>query len=150
MEILLIAIFIVLFLYLILYMTSGYSDQPEPDRHHRIKKNYKSVLILDELLSLNDYELRRLKDDIKDIKALLDNSRYADMVASQRNGVMPKMKPVLPGTKLRRNELLKKIRKEIKRIDKRTYRVYRSHFSKGRIILIQILLVIITVLVIIL
>jgi hypothetical protein len=131
-------------------MTGGYSDPKKPDRHHRIKKNYRSVLILDELLSLNDYELSRLKDDIKDIKALLDNSRYADMAASQQQRVMPKMKPVLPGTKLRKNELLKKIRKEIERMDKRTYRVYRSQFSKCRIILIQILLVIITVLVIIL
>lgn len=130
-------------------MTSGYSDRPEPDRHHRIEKNFKSVLILDELVSLNDYELSHLKDDIQDIKALLDNSRYSGMADSDQKGAMPKMRPVLPGTRLRGNELLKKISKEVKRRDKRTYKIYRSRFSKGRIILIQILLVIITVLVII-
>ena len=150
MKIVLISLFILLLIYLIIYMIGGASDQPSSERHSAETKNFKSALILDELISLNDKELYELKDDLQDIKALLESNQPYYAKENELKGVFPKVSSVRTINKMSGRELSKKIRRDINRMDRKTYGQRPGHFSKGRIILVQILLIIITVLMIIL
>ena len=150
MKIVLISLFILLLIYLIIYMIGGSSDHPPSEKHPGETKSFKSALILDELISLNDKELYQLKDDLQDIKALLESSQQNYAKRNELKGVFPKVSSARTINKLSSRELIKKIRREINRVDRKTYGKRPGHFSKGRIILVQIFLIIITVLMIIL
>ncbi|MBW1697728.1 MAG: hypothetical protein JRH18_10420 [Deltaproteobacteria bacterium] len=150
MKLFLILLFIALFIYLVFYMTAGNSQYPEQKEKPEVERNHKSILILNELMNLNDKELYRLKDDIRNIKSLLDTGDTTHFHQVQKKGVFSKVRSMRHTERLGAEAVLKKINKDIKRIEKKNIRFWQPYFSKRKIIFVQIMLILITVLVIIL
>ena len=145
MKTLLIVLFIILFIYLIIHMCRESGDGRAPVRSG--KKTDKIMLILDYLMALSDKDLYRLKNDIQDIKVALDTR--------DKNAVIPvrSLSPSKPAAVGRREVLsgkkvLKKIKRDLRDFENHNYRSSGNPFSKIRIILIQIALILITLLMI--
>ena len=142
MKTLLIVLFIILFIYLIIHMCSGSGDRGVPTRSDRgFDKN---LLVLDSLQSLDDTDLSRLRDDLQDLKALLDKKPVEGGVETIRTGQRS------PGGRHLKNgkEILNKIRKDMNKLE--GYKHRGDAFSKLRVVLVQIALILITILMIVL
>ena len=158
MKTLLVVLFIILFIYLIIHMCSGSGDRGVPTRSD--KGFEKSLLVLDGLRSLGDKDLSRLRDDLQDLKALLDKKPVEGGVDSVRAGRRNPGGRHLrnPGGRHLRNpggrhlksgkEILNKIRKGMNKLE--GYKHRENAFSKCRVVLVQIALILITILMIVL
>ena len=147
MKTLLIALFIVLFIYLIIHMCGG--PREEHASAGSSKRFVKNMLVLDELMSLNDKDLHRLKDEIQDLKTLIDGG------PADKSDLLDKISKGFSVTADRRKtvsgkRILKNIQDKMKKMESKGVTKSRRHFSKFRIILIQIFLIIITMLMVML
>jgi|GEM_PF-2770047 hypothetical protein len=142
MKILLVVLFIVMFIYLIIHMCSESDDSRAPTRSD--KGFDKSLLVLNGLQALDDKDLSRLRNDLQDLKALLGKNRVEGGVetlrADRRNS---KVKHGRSG-----KAILKNIRKDLNRLG--GYHHRGNAFSKFRVVLVQIALILITILMILL
>ena len=155
MKVLLIFLFIGLVGYLVVQMCGGFSG-----RRKKVVRPIddvdKSLIVLDNLVSLNDRDLFRLKREIQDLKDLLEKGTRRD--APKKEGDQEpdsrlikhhtRFAPV--GSKLSGKAFLEKIQREAREgiPDERDDR--RSSGFIPRIILVNILLLLITVLVMLL
>jgi hypothetical protein len=142
MKTLLVVMFIILFIYLIIHMCSESGDRDVPTR---TDKGFDiSLLVLDGLQSLGGKELSRLRDDLQDLKALLDKKPVQSGDKTVQTG-----RPNPRGRRLKNGkEILNKIRKDTDRLE--GYHHRRDAFSKFRVVLVQIALILITILMIVL
>jgi len=142
MKTLLIVLFIILFIYLIIYMCSESGDRGVPTRSD--KGFDKNLLVLDGLQSLGHKDLSRLRDDLQDLKALLDKKPAQGGVETVRTDQRN------PGGRHLKSgkEILNKIRKDMNKLE--GYKHRGNAFSKFRVVLVQIALILITILMIVL
>ena len=142
MKTLLIVLFIILFIYLIIYMCSESGDRGVPTRSD--KGFDKNLLVLDGLQSLGHKDLSRLRDDLQDLKALLDKKPVQAGGESVREGRRS------PGGRHLKSgkEILDTIRKDMNKLE--GYKHRGNAFSKCRVVLVQIALILITILMIVL
>ena len=142
MKTLLIVLFIILFIYLIIHMCSGSGDRGAPTRSD--KGFDKNLLVLDGLQSLGHKDLSRLRSDLQDLKALLDKKPVQGGSGSVRAGRRS------PGGRHLKSgkEILNKIRKDMNKLE--GYKHRGNAFSKFRVVLVQIALILITILMIVL
>ena len=140
MNALLIVIFIILFIYLLVHMCGGSGDGGVPGRPDR--QFDKSLLVLDGLMLLDVRGLYRLKKDIVDLKALLDRGRKnsTEQISAVGQGTPPGIET---GNSLSGEQTLKLINRGVKKHERRHLGSRGSSFSKSRIILVQIALVLI-------
>lgn len=143
MKTLLIVLFIILFIYLIIHMCSGSDDRGVPTRSNG-KGFDKSLLVLDGLRSLGHKDLSRLRDDLHDLKAVLDKKPVQGGVETVRAGRRSSGGRHLKSGK----EVLSKIRKDMNKLE--GYKHRGNAFSKLRVVLVQIALILITILMIVL
>ena len=155
MKVLLIFLFIGLVGYLVIHMCGGFSG-----RRKRVIRPLndvdKSLIVLDNLVSLNDRDLSRLKGEIQDLKELLGNGTIRDTPKKEggqeaSNRLINRHSGTAPvGSKLSGKALLQKIQHEAREgiSDERGDR--RPSGFIPRIILVNILLLLITVLVMLL
>ena len=142
MKTLLIVLFIILFIYLIIYMCSESGDRGVPTRSD--KGFDKNLLVLDGLQSLGHKDLSRLGDDLQDLKALLDKKPVQGGSESLRaDRRSPGGRHLKSG-----KEILNKIRKDMNKLE--GYKHRGNTFSKFRVVLVQIALILITILMIVL
>ena len=117
MKLLLISLFIGLAGYLIIEMCGGFSGRRKKVTRP-IDNDDKRLMALDLLVSLNDRDLARIKGEIQDIKDLLDEEpiRNAPRDAADRNSSSRRVRngegtaPI--ESKLSGKEFLRKIRRE--------------------------------------
>ncbi len=155
MKVLLIFFFIGLVGYLVIHMCGGFSDRRKKVTRP-IDDVGKSLIVLDNLVSLNDRDLSRLKGDIQDLKDLLEKGTRRDALkkdGDQKPGsrlIKSHTRSAPVGSKLSGKALLQKIQREAREgiPDERDDR--RSSGFIPRIILVNILLLLITVLVMLL
>jgi hypothetical protein len=146
MKILLIFIFIVLLVYLIVHMCGGFRD-PET-RVLSSRDNHKSVVILDNLFSLNDEELHRLGKNLHEIKHLLDTTGEADPKHARR-GISRKtvrLRKNATRPQLSARDVLARIRREIRSAGALSRGGKPGTGAKYRIVIVQVLLLLITAL----
>ena len=155
MKVLLIFLFICLVGYLVIHMCGGFSGRRKKEIRP-IDDVDKSLIVLDNLVSLNDRDLSRLKGEIQDLKELLEKGPKCD--APKKEGDQEPDKRLITrhsgtapvGSKLNGKSLLQKIQHAARQgiPDERDDR--RSSGFIPRIILVNILLLLITVLVMLL
>ena len=144
MKTLLIVLFIILFIYLIIHMCAGSGERDV--RTSSDKGVGKTMAVLDGLESLDDKDLVNLKDELWELKSILDSKRPAG--EGDKRGI----RRAKPGSYQTRSgkETLKQISKDLKRIDGHHFRSSGNTFSKFRIIFVEIALIVITILMIVL
>ena len=155
MKVLLIFLFIGLVGYLVIHMCGGFSGRRKKVIRPRDDVD-KSLIVLDNLVSLNDRDLSRLKGEIQDLKELLEKGPKRDAPKKEGdqepdNRLITRHSGTAPvGSKLNGKALLQKIQREARQgiPDERDDR--RSSGFIPRIILVNILLLLITVLVMLL
>ena len=152
MKVLLIFLFISLVGYLVIHMCGGFSG-----RNKKVIRPIddvdKSLIVLDNLVSLNDRDLSRLKGEIQGLKDILvrGDRREVSEKAGDREPENRMIKshtgPASFGSKLSGKALLEKIQREAREgiLDERDAR--RSSGLIPKIIVVNILLLLITVLV---
>ncbi|HIJ55121.1 MAG TPA: hypothetical protein HPQ03_03245 [Deltaproteobacteria bacterium] len=152
MKVLLIFLFIGLVGYLVIHMCGGFSG-----RRKKVIRQLngvdKSLIILDNLISLNDRDLSRLKGEIQDLKKLLEKGKRRGTPKKEEdlepdNRLIKQHTRSAPvGLKLSGRVLLQKIQREAREgiPDQRDDRRPSGFIPK--IIVVNILLLLITVLV---
>lgn len=144
MKTLLIVLFVILFIYLIVHMCAGSGERGAQPRSE--KGFDKTMVVLDGLQSLDDKDLSNLKDDLLDLKSLLGAGQTQGTARSRRIGRRDSgAYPPRSG-----KEILRKIAKELKKMENRRVNSRGNAFSKFRVILVQIALIVITILMIVL
>jgi hypothetical protein len=144
MKTILIVLFIILFIYLVVHMCAESGERRVPSRSG--KGFEKSILVLNGLQSLDGKELTLLKDDLQDLKTILDAGQNYGENGIGRIGRQP-----VESYRTRSGKaILEKIFKELKKMDGRRFEVRVQGFSKLRVILVQIALIVITILMIVL
>jgi len=152
MKVLLIFLFVVLAGYLIVHMCGGFSGRRKKVIRP-IEDIDKSLIILDNLVSLNDRDLSRLKGEIQDLRDLLDKGtiQHASIKEGDRkikNRLEQNYAGSPPiGSKLSGKELLRKIQREASAEISVGNEDRRPPSVIPRIVIINILLLLITVLV---
>lgn len=143
MKTILIVLFIILFTYLVVHMCAESGERRVP----RSEKGFeKSIVVLNGLQSLDGKELTRLKDDLKDLKTILDAGQNYGENGIGRIGRQP-----VESYRTRSGKaILGKIFKDLKKMDGRRFEARVQGFSKLRVILVQIALIVITILMIVL
>ena len=155
MKVLLIFLFIGLVGYLVIHMCGGFSGRRKKGVRP-LNDVDKSLIVLDNLVSLNDRDLSRLKGEIQDLKELLGKGTIRDTPKKEggqepSNRLIKSHSGTAPvGSKLSGKALLQKIQREAREgmPDERDDR--RPSGFIPRIILVNILLLLITVLVMLL
>jgi hypothetical protein len=143
MESLLIALFLILFVYLVFQMCRE-SDAGESPVHPETDFD-KSAAVLDEISKLRDRDLYRLKDALYDLKSALDEGqgpRKPGAGLSCKTAGIPKIKE--------RRQSLKKTLRAINEMEKKEIEHRKPSFSKFQCFIIQFALILITLLVILL
>ena len=141
MKPLLIVIFIILFIYLLIHMCGGLADRGTPVRSD--KEIDKNLLVLDGLMSLEDKDLYRLKNELDDLKSFLDGER-ANNTSQTRTTGQERPEWIENRNALSGKQTLEMINREMKKYENKKFRNRGSSFSKIRIILVQIALILIT------
>ena len=141
MKPLLIVIFIILFIYLLIHMCGGLADRGTPVRSD--KEIDKNLLVLDGLMSLEDKDLCRLKNELDDLKSLLDGERANNTSQTRATG-QERPEWIENRNALSGKQTLEMINREMKKYENKKFRNRGSSFSKIRIILVQIALILIT------
>ena len=155
MKVLLIFLFIGLVGYLVIHMCGGFSGTRKKGVRP-LNDAGKRLIVLDNLVSLNDRDLSRLKGEIQDLKELLGKDTIRDTPKKEggqkaSNRLINRHSGTSPvGSKLSGKALLQKIQLEAREgiPDERGDR--RPSGFIPRIILVNILLLLITVLVMLL
>ena len=155
MKVILIVFFIGLVGYLVIHMCGGFSGRRKKGVRP-LNDADKSLIVLDNLVSLNDRDLSRLKGEIQDLKELLGKDTIGDTAKKEGdqeagNRLINRRSGTAPvGSKLSGKALLQKIQHEAREgiSDERGGR--KSSGFIPRIILVNILLLLITVLVMLL
>ena len=152
MKVLLIFLFIVLAGYLVIHMCGGFSARRKKVIR-QLQGLDKSLMVLDNLVSLNDRDLSRLKGELKDLKNILEggNRREGSGRAENWKPGGPSSThhtgPAPAGSKLSSKALLEKIRREAQTAISDESDNRRPSGFIPKIIVINILLLIITILV---
>ncbi len=144
MKTLLIALFVILFIYLIIHMCAGSGERGAPIPTERGLD--KTLVVLNGLQSLRNKDLSGLKDDLEDLKSLLDKGEtHGDADIHRIDRRNPDARQKLHG-----KEILQKISKDLKKMDRRRFQSRGNAFSKFRVVLVEIALIVITILMIVL
>ena len=153
MKVLLIFLFIVLAGYLVIHMCGGFSARRKKVIR-QLQGLDKSLMVLDNLVSLNDRDLSRLKGELKDLNNILEggNSREGSESAGNRRkpggpSSIRHTGPAPAGSKLSGKALLEKIRREAQTAISDESDNRRPSGFIPKIIVVNILLLIITILV---
>ena len=104
------------------------------------------MTVLDGLQSLNDHDLSHLKDDLWELKSILDKKPTPEGI--DKTSVERKN----PGSLKTQGgkEILQKISRDLKRMENRRSQSHGNAFSKFRVIFVEIALIVITILMIVL
>ena len=153
MKVLLIFLFISLVGYLIIHMCGGFKVRRKKT-NRPLQDVDKRLIVLDNLASLNDNDLSRLKGEIQDLKEILERGRKPDLPRKGEEPVLEnrglnRNRSASPiGSKLSRKALLEKIQREAREgiaVEQEDSR--RPSGLISRIIVINVLLILITLLV---